>query len=374
MIGWAWAAYAADSVDVPEEHAPTPLPGNPWTTTDAGRAPSVDLAEEADLQFRLGVAAYRAGDLTEALEHLLASHRLVPNRNVVFNLARTYEELGQLDSAWRYYDQYARTELDPESRAEAEQALIRLGPKVARVKVDTVPPGATVYLDRTDLGSRGQTPLTLALPPGDHELLLALDGYRATRTSVLLVTGALAETVVTLGDGKGPEAVEGWRSSSVWAGDVRLVRVEPNRCVVLGGPDTGRYETPKQVMPPVTGSVVSARVPTVGLALDLVVGTADVRTLRTPIPPTSRRALGLADAAPIHAAVFDRCVPTNPDVLASALSALPTKTRLDAVRLFTEWAAWRGAEDAPDVGEACREGDCRALADRLTRDAAVAGP
>ena len=135
MIGWVYAlvftrALAADP-------APTDVPSG------SGRAPSVDLAEEADLQFRLGVAAYRSGELTSALEHLLASHRLVPNRNVVFNLARTYEELGQLDSAWRYYDQYVRTETDPTARAEADQALLRLGPKVARVKVDTDPPGAT---------------------------------------------------------------------------------------------------------------------------------------------------------------------------------------------------------------------------------------
>src|SRR5262245_32789961 len=87
---------------------------------DEELAPSVDLAEEADLQFRLGIASYRAGNFMPALEHLLASHRLVPNRNVVFNLARTYEELGELDSAWRYYDQYVQAEPDPKKRAEAE--------------------------------------------------------------------------------------------------------------------------------------------------------------------------------------------------------------------------------------------------------------
>lgn len=335
-------------------------------------APSVDLAEEADLQFRLGVADYRAGELTGALEHLLASQRLVPNRNVVFNLARTYEELGQLDSAWRYYDQYARTETAPDATSgaepsDAEQALLRLGPRVARVKVETTPPGASVYVGRTDLGSRGRTPLTLALPPGDHELLLALDGYRPTRTTVLLVTGALAETEVTLGDGAGPEAVEGWRSSSVWAGDVRLVRVEPNRCVILEGPDTARYETPSIVMPVATGSVLAARVPTEGLVLDLVLGASTVRTLRTPLEPASRKSLVLEDPSPLHAALFDRCVPTNPESLAAALALMPSRTRLEAVRLFTEWAAWRGAEDASQVGAACREGSCADLAARLTR-------
>ena len=50
-----------------------------------------DLADEADLQFQLGAARYTQGDYQGALEHFLASNRLVPNRNVGFNIARCYE-------------------------------------------------------------------------------------------------------------------------------------------------------------------------------------------------------------------------------------------------------------------------------------------
>src|SRR5437773_1552373 len=52
-----------------------------------------DVADEADLQFNLGADAYEKGDFRGALEHFLASNRLVPNRNVIFNIARTYEQL-----------------------------------------------------------------------------------------------------------------------------------------------------------------------------------------------------------------------------------------------------------------------------------------
>ena len=54
-----------------------------------------DLADEADLQFQLGAARYRDGDFQGALEHFLASNRLVPNRNVSFNIARSFEKLKQ---------------------------------------------------------------------------------------------------------------------------------------------------------------------------------------------------------------------------------------------------------------------------------------
>ena len=75
-------------------------------------APTVDLAEEADLLFRRGIEAYRKGDVEDALERLLASERLVPNRNVTFNIARCYDTLGAVDQAWRHYAAYAAVTLE----------------------------------------------------------------------------------------------------------------------------------------------------------------------------------------------------------------------------------------------------------------------
>ncbi|MCU0683955.1 MAG: hypothetical protein MUF34_17225, partial [Polyangiaceae bacterium] len=59
----------------------------------ASPARADDTADEADLQFQLGFERYRGGDYRGALEHFLASNRLVPNRNVTFNVARSYEQL-----------------------------------------------------------------------------------------------------------------------------------------------------------------------------------------------------------------------------------------------------------------------------------------
>jgi outer membrane receptor for ferrienterochelin and colicins len=67
------------------------------------RASADGTADEADLHFRLGNEAYRAGDFSEALEHYLASNRLVPNHNVVFNIARAYQRLEMFPEAYRYY-------------------------------------------------------------------------------------------------------------------------------------------------------------------------------------------------------------------------------------------------------------------------------
>src|SRR5690242_3095375 len=60
-------------------------------------------ADEAELSFQLGAEAYRKGDYLAALERFLASNRLVRNRNVLFNIARCYEQLGRFPDAYRYY-------------------------------------------------------------------------------------------------------------------------------------------------------------------------------------------------------------------------------------------------------------------------------
>src|SRR6185503_17621754 len=117
----------------------------------AGTGHADDLADEADLQFGLGAEAYQRGDFRAALEHFLASNRLVPNRNVLYNIARVYEQLKKFPEAYRYYTQALEGENDAVARSKIETALQQLGQSVAVVRVETDPPGATLYVDRKDL-------------------------------------------------------------------------------------------------------------------------------------------------------------------------------------------------------------------------------
>ena len=136
-----------------------------------------DLADEADLQFQLGATRYRDGDYLGALEHFLASNRLVPNRNVSFNIARSFEKLKQYPAAFRYYAQALDGETDVEARARVEAALETIKPNVAVLNIVTHPPGATVYIDRRDLGPRGTSPRLLGLAPGKYKVIVELSNY-----------------------------------------------------------------------------------------------------------------------------------------------------------------------------------------------------
>src|SRR5690606_29828363 len=90
-----------------------------------------------------------------------------------------FQRLGQYPEAYRWCTEALRTETDPALRAQLEETLANIAAHVAVLAIETTPPGATVYLDRVDLGSVATTPATLALPPGEHRVIVQREGFHA---------------------------------------------------------------------------------------------------------------------------------------------------------------------------------------------------
>ncbi|WP_434386158.1 TonB-dependent receptor domain-containing protein [Melittangium boletus] len=157
-----------------------------------------NTADEADVSFEVGNQAYARRQYVEALRSYFTSYRLVPNRNVLYNIARCYEALGRYNEAYRYYNDLTREALPAVDAAEVERALERLRPKVALIRITTDPPGAEVFVDREDLGARGLSPQTLALPAGRHEVMVHKDGYRRATVSVEMTPGRAEQRTFTL--------------------------------------------------------------------------------------------------------------------------------------------------------------------------------
>ncbi len=157
-----------------------------------------NTADEANLRFRRGVEAYRGRRFEEALAEFFHSNRLVKNRNVIMNIARCYEQLRQYDEAYRYYDDVLAENPPEEDRRVAEESRARLAPRVALLRVESDPPGADVFIERMDLGQRGTTPRTLALPEGEAVMLLSMPGYRVASAKARLVTGRTATVKLPL--------------------------------------------------------------------------------------------------------------------------------------------------------------------------------
>ena len=162
-------------------------------------AAAVDVADEADLHFSLGTRRFLAHDYTSALEHFLASNRLVPNRNVVFDIADCYAQLKSYPDAYRYYLQALEGETDANERTRILRAITKAAASVAVLRLRTEPPGATLYIDRKDLGARGLSPRVLAFPAGNYRVLAELDGYQPASSSEITATvGSDNEVVLKL--------------------------------------------------------------------------------------------------------------------------------------------------------------------------------
>lgn len=158
-----------------------------------------NTADEADIAFSRGVQAYSKRDYEAALSSYFLSYRLVPNRNVLFNIARCYEALDRPDEAYRYWhDLFIDPTLPAEDRKDVKAAIARLSPQVALITVSTTPVEGELFVDREDLGSRGKTPQTVAVKPGAHTVLIKAPGFRSAQAKVTATKGRETKTSVEL--------------------------------------------------------------------------------------------------------------------------------------------------------------------------------
>lgn len=330
--------------------------------------PSVDLAEEAELHFRLGVNAYSARDFTSALDHLMTSHRLAPNRNTAFNIGRCYSELQRPAQAWRYFHIAVEGETRPQLREPVIEAMSQLEPQIARVEVISEPAGATVYVERRDLGSRGTTPVTLALEPGEHTLILDLQGHTPEEIRRTFEQDALSQVTTKLSrveaDRRAAALERTWVKSTIRIGEEVILDVEPQRCEIFPRRLSGvsAWREPLQRLPgPTPGSELAARWPA-EFSLDVVV--EDLRTRHMSRLPLSRDDSGiwLDEAGLVRAWALQRCEVLDGAAVADVLEALPKKTRLDAIAILSELAS---SGDVATAVRACHRRDCAALGQLL---------
>lgn len=143
--------------------------------------------------------AQRMALLQRALEAYVDSLRIVRSRNSLFNAAIVLGELGRNDESFNYFGEYLRIEgLSSADREEATHRRDELRGEVAVLEVTTEPEGASVWIDRKDLAPRGETPIELALPAGQHTLFVEKDGYSSVERTETAVRGEALKTALTL--------------------------------------------------------------------------------------------------------------------------------------------------------------------------------
>ncbi|MFT3713203.1 MAG: PEGA domain-containing protein [Archangium sp.] len=158
-----------------------------------------DVASEAELHFTLGLELYKQRKYEEALQHLVASNRLVPNANVVFNVAQIYGLLKRDADAFNWYETYlAFTSLDAAARERGQRAGEALLPRIAVLDVKANAGGAELFIDRVELGSVGAAPRRLAVSAGERVVIAKSAGFHEARATVTAVVGAVTPVELTL--------------------------------------------------------------------------------------------------------------------------------------------------------------------------------
>lgn len=163
--------------------------------------PSAEAAaHRARVHFDKGMRLYKQARYKDAISQFEAAYKDRPHGVIFFNIAQSYEKLGEIGQALKAYHQYLRALPDAEDRATVgmamknleqrlaatgvQQLLVYSNPDAARVLVDGKPAGLTPYSGEYGLGA--------------HTVAVEIEGYALTQRKIELTASASVVLDVTL--------------------------------------------------------------------------------------------------------------------------------------------------------------------------------
>ena len=134
---------------------------------------------------------FRARHYEEALQRFLWVFRVTPSASAAYNAALSAERAGdEVLSFSSLQDYFLLATTNHPTFLKAVDLKRQLSERLALVEVLSNPPGATIFVDRKDLGAYGTTPTTIAVVPGEHRLILQAPDHLADEVSIVAQRGA----------------------------------------------------------------------------------------------------------------------------------------------------------------------------------------
>lgn len=125
----------------------------------------------------------------KALQYYMDAFKLFPHPKLYYSMALCYDRMAETNNALKYYKLYLQAQPDGEDASKAQTRVQALDQVMVRqdtsLRIDSSPPGATVYLGDITRGPVGSTPTTdLPVSPGKYTIIVKLDGYEETTAEV----------------------------------------------------------------------------------------------------------------------------------------------------------------------------------------------
>ena len=168
-------------------------------TAEEGKSSDDAVKARARSLYERAVRAYAEGKYYDAADLFLEANRVYPSADLVFNIAKAYDKLGNQAGALAHYREYLRragSAADPSAAARAKELAAALAQRgVQQLSVLSDPEDALVLLDGKPVGI---TPWTGETWPGKHRVQLTLAGHEAFETTVEVASHRAEDLSVTL--------------------------------------------------------------------------------------------------------------------------------------------------------------------------------
>jgi tetratricopeptide (TPR) repeat protein len=186
-----------------------PLVFAPAPATAKGKKDKAEKKEkkEAEKIHEQALTLFGEGKYEEAIELFIKADEISPNPFSSYNIAKCYEKMGRHDKAHAAYKDYLATG-DTVKLDAVKQAMEAIEKMPVTLRVGSQPEGAAVSIDGEPAEGK-VTPASIETTPGNHVVMLSLEGYEVVQVETEIPFGGSAEVTVTLTEKPAPaEAVE----------------------------------------------------------------------------------------------------------------------------------------------------------------------
>jgi hypothetical protein len=197
----AGSAHAQTAPPAPPTQPADPSAAPPPAAAPApSEAPPGSAADMARDHFRRGEAAYQKGNYPLAIEEWQTAYAADPRPRIQYNIYQAHERLGALGQAAEALQRYLSS-ADPDdpyyADATARMASLQQRLQATGIRLVGGVEGATINVSGHNWG-RLPRPDRIPVQPGNHRVIVQLDGYRDFTSNVIVPAGQVVDVPIQL--------------------------------------------------------------------------------------------------------------------------------------------------------------------------------